>query len=285
MKRLILVALIAALGACSSNRGGYLAGDNAPRIRVNHETIANAIPRHEPRSKYGNPASYSVNGKTYHTLDSNQGFVERGIASWYGTKFHGRRTSSGEIYNVYAMTAAHKSLPLPTYVEVTNLDNGKTIIVKVNDRGPFHDDRIIDLSYVAALKLDIVKSGTGRVEVRAIDPDAPLAHRQPRDSEASDPVAIPMAEPAAIAQSALPAPTSQPFYLQVGAFSSFVNADNLRSRIAPAIDAPVIISKTINQARSVYRVRIGPMNHEQEVEQLTLTLASQGITHTSVVFD
>jgi len=285
-KLFVVLILAMAVGACSSNRGGYLAGDNAPKIRVNLDTIADAVPRHEPPSKYGNPDSYSVNGVTYHTLDSSQGFVERGIASWYGTKFHGRRTSSGDIYNVYAMTAAHKTLPLPTYAEVTNLDNGKTIIVKINDRGPFHDQRIIDLSYVAALKLDIVKTGTGRVEVRAIDPRAPQAHRMAKQAATPNtlPVAVPMPEPTTISQVPIPA-ASQSFYLQVGAFSSFINADKLRSQLAPTIDNPVIISKTVKQALSVYRVRIGPMTHEQEVEQLALKLARQGITHTSVVFD
>ena len=124
----------------------------------------------EPLSRYGNPESYVVYGKTYHTLSSSKGYKERGAASWYGTKFHGKRTSSGEPYDLYAMTAAHKTLPLPTYVEVTNLKNGRTVIVKVNDRGPFHDDRLIDLSYAAAAKLDILPYGTGEVEVRAIDP-------------------------------------------------------------------------------------------------------------------
>ena len=128
------------------------------------------IPKVEPRSRYGNPSSYVVFGKTYYTLPSSEGYVERGIASWYGKKFHGRPTSSREPYNMYAMTAAHTQLPLPTYVLVTNLKNGKQIIVRVNDRGPFHDNRIIDLSYTAATKLDIVREGTGLVEVRALDP-------------------------------------------------------------------------------------------------------------------
>ena len=149
--------------------------DKAPSKQVDVSKIQNAVPKEEPKSRYGNPKSYVVFDKRYYVMESNKGFVEKGIASWYGTKFHGRRTSSGETYDMYAMTAAHKNLPLPTYVEVTNLKNGKKIIVKVNDRGPFHENRIIDLSYTAATKLDIVKNGTGLVEIRAVGPGQTVA--------------------------------------------------------------------------------------------------------------
>ena len=135
--------------------------------------IEDAVPRNEPVSRYGNPASYVVYGKRYYTMPSSKGHRERGIASWYGTKFHGQRTSSGETYDMYKMTAAHKTLPLPSYVEVRNLRNNRTIVVKVNDRGPFVHDRIIDLSYVAAAKLGIQEDGTGLVEIRALDAETP----------------------------------------------------------------------------------------------------------------
>ena len=128
-----------------------VAVDSAPKKKIDVETIPNAIPKKEPKSRYGNPKSYVVFGKRYYVMDSGKGYIEKGIASWDGTKFHGRRTSSGETYDMYAMTAAHKSLPLPTYVQVTNLSNSKFIVVKVNDRGPFHENRIIDLSYTACL--------------------------------------------------------------------------------------------------------------------------------------
>ncbi|MES9903121.1 MAG: septal ring lytic transglycosylase RlpA family protein, partial [Sedimenticola sp.] len=127
--------------------------DSAPTRRLDPNSIADAVPRAERRSRRGNADSYVVLGKRYHVMANSDGFSQRGIASWYGTKFHGRTTSSGEVYDMYAMTAAHKSLPLPTYVEVTNLNNGRHTIVKVNDRGPFHNNRIIDLSYAAATKL------------------------------------------------------------------------------------------------------------------------------------
>lgn len=132
-----------------------------------------------PRSKYGNPESYEVYGKTYHVLPTARGYSERGQASWYGEDFHGKRTSSGEPYNMHAMTAAHKTLPLPTYVRVTNLQNRREVIVRVNDRGPFHDDRIIDLSFAAATELDILRNGTAEVEVTTVDPVRAAANLEP----------------------------------------------------------------------------------------------------------
>lgn len=159
-------------------RGNYTAGglyapgvaDSAP----DHEVDASLIPEPEvvaePRSRYGNRSTYSVLGKKYHVLDNAKGYVEEGLASYYGKKFHGRRTSNMEVYDMYAFTAAHKSLPLPSFARVTNLDNGESVVVRVNDRGPFHKGRIIDLSYAAAVRLGITRAGTGRVEVRALLP-------------------------------------------------------------------------------------------------------------------
>ncbi|MGH8454867.1 MAG: septal ring lytic transglycosylase RlpA family protein [Nevskiales bacterium] len=140
-----------------------------------------------PRSKYGNPESYEVYGETYHVLPSARGYSERGMASWYGEDFHGKRTSSGEPYNMHAMTAAHKTLPLPSYVRVTNLRNRREVIVRVNDRGPFHDDRLIDLSFAAATELGVVRNGTAEVEVTAVDPVVAAAGTQPRSNTAASP--------------------------------------------------------------------------------------------------
>lgn len=131
-----------------------------------------ALPRPEMKSRYGNPESYVVFGQRYEVMDSSRGYVEEGIASWYGEPFHGRRTSNGEVYDMHALSAAHKSLPLPTYVLVTNFDNGRQVVLRVNDRGPFHGDRIIDVSFAAAEKLGMIGPGTARVEVRALDPPA-----------------------------------------------------------------------------------------------------------------
>ena len=154
------------LGACTSgswqqNSRYSQAQDTAPAQHIDVSSVKDAVPRPEPYSRYGNPPSYVVLGKRYHTLGSSDNYRERGIASWYGTKFHGHRTSSGESYDMYKMSAAHKSLPLPTYARVTNLGNGKSVIVKINDRGPFHENRLIDLSYAAASRLDILGKGTG----------------------------------------------------------------------------------------------------------------------------
>ena len=157
----IIALLLLALAGCSSR--GELDDEAIARI-------PDAVPKVEPPARSGNPESYVVFGRRYYTKKSVRGHVERGLASWYGRPFHGRKTSSGEIYDMYAMSAAHKTLPLPTYARVTNLENGRRVVVRINDRGPFHDDRVIDLSYTAAVKLGMKRQGTARVEVRAIDP-------------------------------------------------------------------------------------------------------------------
>ena len=155
---------------------GLLSGCSTPPERSEvaiTPTSRDLIPKVEPRSRYGNPASYVVRGRRYQTKEDSNGHVERGVASWYGPGFHGRRTSSGERYDMYAMTAAHKTLPLPTYARVTNLENGRSAVVRINDRGPFHGPRVIDLSRAAAAKLGVLASGTAEVEVRALDPTSP----------------------------------------------------------------------------------------------------------------
>jgi len=178
-------ALIAALSAPLLLSGcGLSAQDGAPRDDFDFSHVADATPKNEPHSRGGNK-SYTVFRKHYHVLSSSQGYRQQGIASWYGRKWHGRRTANGEVYNMYAMTAAHKNLPLPTYAKVTNLDNGKSIVVRINDRGPFSGNRIIDLSYTAAAKLGVVQRGLARVEIEALDPSA--RHRHPALPKASVP--------------------------------------------------------------------------------------------------
>jgi rare lipoprotein A len=171
------------------------------------QAVPDAVPRVEPRSRYGNPPFYDVFGKRYYVLSSSAAYVERGVASWYGPGFHKERTSTGESYDMYAMTAAHKTLPLPAYVRVTNLLNGRSVVVRVNDRGPFVGNRIIDLSYTAATRLDMLRNGTAMVEVRAIDPSQPV-----RDQTAPLLAAAPMAPAvggvAAVDPAATPAPTA-----------------------------------------------------------------------------
>ena len=174
-KALFFAFLPLALLACGVMSGldwhkSPVSRDGAPNKVLRDCEIDIPIPRLEPKSRGGNRPTYTVHGKTYRVLDSSDGFVERGVASWYGTAFHGNLTSNGERYDMYAMTAAHKHLPLPTYVEVRNLDNNRRVIVRVNDRGPFIVGRVIDLSYAAATKIGMLDRGTARVEVRAIDP-------------------------------------------------------------------------------------------------------------------
>jgi rare lipoprotein A len=216
-----------------------------------------AIPKQEPLSKYGNPESYLVNGKHYYTLKTSSGFRQRGIASWYGKKFHGRRTSSGEIYDMYKMTAAHKELPLPTYVTVKNLDNGKTAVLKVNDRGPFHANRIIDLSYAAALKLGIAEKGTAFVEVNVVTA---------RGSRAGAPV---MAR-ASGGSSAL-------LYLQIGAFADPSNARRLSEEVRRYLHSTVRIDAAVRGGEPLYRVQVGPIVGVDLADRIVEALSGLGI--------
>ena len=246
--------------------------DGPPARPADITSIPDAIPRDEPRSKYGNPDSYVVNGKRYYVLKNSDGYVDRGIASWYGTKFDGRRTSSGETYNMYAMTAAHKTLPLPTYVEVTNLRNGRSIIVRVNDRGPFHENRIIDLSYAAASKLDIIKTGTGLVEVRAINTSTyRLAKKSGSGGKSSIPVALKIG-------------TVDDFFIQVGAFSSIINARKLKLRLDGGLGNSLIrISTGALNGKTIYRVQIGPINSVEKADEIVSILTRYGIMDHHIV--
>jgi rare lipoprotein A len=265
MKTTLRVAAMSVLTAgflagCSTTNTVFEPQDAAPARPIDVSSIPDAIPRPEPRSRYGNPESYVVYGKRYYTLPSSKGYSEQGMASWYGTKFHGKRTSSGEPYDLYGMTAAHKTLPLPTYVKVTNLQNGRSVTVKVNDRGPFHDDRIIDLSYTAAAKLGILGKGTGKVEVSAID------------TGTGDTLQLAKATPAAPAATA-----AQSLYLQVGAFSSAQNAERLRNEILDQQVGEVRIVETTGNAGTFYKVQVGPFSDISETDRVVRALKPLGI--------
>jgi len=248
--------------------------DSPPAQPVDVANIPDAVPKYEPKSKFGNPDSYIVNGKKYYVRRDSAGFVERGIASWYGTKFHGNRTSSGETYNMYAMTAAHKTLPLPTYAAVKNLDTGKSIVVKINDRGPFHENRIIDLSYVAAMKLGILNAGTGLVEIRAIDP----GHYRPV------PEVAPAPPPGRQTQVSV-ASGSKGFYVQVGAFTDYANALKLTKKLAGLADNLLQISESLTGNRKLYRVRFGPIINIDVADQIVMNLARYGVTDHRIAVD
>jgi rare lipoprotein A len=171
MTRIFLLVMLLALGGCSStNKGGYYK-DDGPHERppANLDRIADAVPRHEPLHKFAN-RPYEALGKRYVPMTSIQPFRQSGMASWYGKRYHGQKTSSGETYDMYAMTAAHPTLPIPSYVRVTNVANRRSVVVRINDRGPFKSERIIDLSYVAAYKLGYIQAGQARVEVETIVP-------------------------------------------------------------------------------------------------------------------
>lgn len=260
-RQLIVATCCLFLGAC-----GSFVRDSAPNHYVDTTRVTNAVPKVEPLSKYGNPAYYDVDGKRYYVLKSARNFQQRGIASWYGTKFHGHRTSSGEPYSMYAMTAAHKTLPIPTYVEVTDLDNGKKIVVRVNDRGPFADGRIIDLSYVAAKKLGIDKTGTANVEIRTIDP---LQYNQPRLAKKKAPTKG----------------TPGQLYLQVGAFTDHNNATQLLTRLVNNTNENVLINRKSEGDQNLYRVRIGPLDSESEAQRLRNKLGLLGIDAPQVVVE
>lgn len=244
--------------------------------------VPDAVPRVEPRSRGGNPASYVVFGQRYHTISSSKDFVQRGIASWYGKKFHGRKTSNGEVYDMYAMSAAHKKLPIPTYVEVTNLENGRRVVVRVNDRGPFHENRIIDLSYAAASRIGMLGKGTALVEIRAIDPAAPKA---PISRVAHTTPAAPAAPPAAT-QATDAAPVVAPrIYLQAGAFSSNANAERLRSRLEKGLARSVRVVPALSTAGQVHRVQVGPLASVEIADEVSTQMHVYGVREPLVVID
>lgn len=300
--RLICLSIIVMLlpscgffGGLSKPGGG--GGDSAPNVVLDKRKIQDATPKVEPKSRGGNPESYSVFGKRYKVMKSAKGFKERGDASWYGTKFHGRLTSNGERYDMYKMTAAHKNLPLPTYVQVTNLDNGKKVVVRVNDRGPFHKGRVIDLSYAAATKLGILKKGTGRVEVEAIDPRtwskskssaktstvakaSPIVKAKPvastaKQAASSSAYAGSKTVSAISNQStveAYPTSATKKHYLQVAAYQSLSAAQAAQNRILDALKSNsehvnVVIHPT-EHANPLYRVRVGPLVSSTQGSQI-----------------
>lgn len=285
----LLLSVSLLLGGC----GSLSKSDYGPSYSMDMRHVPDLVPKNEPKSRGGNPKSYVVLGKRYYVMESSRGYQQRGIASWYGKKFHGRKTSNGETYNMYAMSAAHKTLPIPTYLRVTNLKNGRSTIVRVNDRGPFHDNRIIDLSYAAASKLGIVESGTGLVEITAITPGVkpPRKPAKPKtimvkatqnETRQANPAPRRATQQAPVVQNN----ESVQLYLQIGAFISRHNAEQLRSRLVLNNHTMTTVKQGRNHIdKTIYRVRIGPLASVDEADQLARKLLELNVGSPKVVIE
>ena len=259
------LSLVVALGlsACGStspehpNSGRYsISQDRAPSRSVDARSIPDVEPQPVTRTLAGNRSPYTVLGRSYTVLPTEKGYRETGVASWYGEKFHGHKTSNGEMFDMYQVSAAHKSLPIPSYARVTNLDNNRSIIVRVNDRGPFHGDRLIDLSYAAALKLGYADRGTARVQVEGV-----VADRW-QDSRAV------VSRPTGQSSTIVAMNGTADSYLQVGAFAQLDSAWRLRDELQAITRRPVIIRTVDSSSGILHRVRIGPLNDPAEIDRL-----------------
>lgn len=278
--------------------------DGAPWWDVDVSKIPDATPTVHTGNYKANP--YTVLGKTYFPIQDSRNYRAEGTASWYGTKFHGQNTANGEVYDLYGMSAAHKTLPLPAYVRVTNLDNKRVVVLRVNDRGPFYSDRIIDLSYAAAKKLGYAESGTARVRVEGIDPQqwwaqrgqaAPMVLQQPQVAQAKPlPVSTGRVEqwtppPQQHAAAVVPVQVASNntinnsaisqnggLFLQVGAFANPDAAELLRSKLSTMVSAPVFISSIVRNQQTLHRVRLGPIGSQGEAQQMqdSVRLANLG---------
>ncbi|VUD53138.1 Endolytic peptidoglycan transglycosylase RlpA [Thalassocella blandensis] len=292
--RLCGLGIFAALSACTTvdtrsvdkpQQDGY---PQQP-VSVNH--IPDAVPREEIRTIAGNKTPYKVLGKTYHVMPKPDGYREAGMASWYGTKFHGRRTSNGELYDMYGMTAAHKTLPIPSYVRVTNTKNNRSVIVRVNDRGPFHGNRIIDLTYTAAKKLGFENIGTAPVTVEYIDPL--VFNRTPQNQPTATQVATLKGSGNDNAAKETPAPTPvnsagykipENTYLQVGAFSAITSAESLRDKLQSITNINVWVLASEASGRALHKVLIGPFRDNFQLMNVRQQIIDANFTEPHVVY-
>ncbi|HBS27546.1 MAG TPA: septal ring lytic transglycosylase RlpA family lipoprotein [Gammaproteobacteria bacterium] len=285
---LFLLSAISLLSAC-----GTVPERPPVKEGVTVELIPEPVPVAEPRSKYGNPESYVERGQRYWVMPSSAGYVAEGKASWYGKKFDGKRTSSGETYNMYDMTAAHTTLPLPTYVQVTNLSNQRKVIVRVNDRGPFVKNRLIDLSYAAASKLDMVTEGTAAVEVKVLNP---------RDYQPQKIVEKPVAAVSATTPAPMSMPTkpvaviettgevvystneaelnadsvAQEVFIQVGAYAKMESAEAVMVDVMEVQSNPVFIVPIESTIGVLHRVRVGPFQSDADAQAIYPGLQDRG---------
>jgi rare lipoprotein A len=224
--------------------------DSAPLRPISQGEVFDAIPQADPILRFGNVSPYVIDGVTYHVLEDYRDYREQGTASWYGAKFSGHKTSNGELYDLYQPSAAHKTLPIPSYARVTNLDNGKSIVVRVNDRGPFHSDRIIDLSYAAAVKLGYMEQGTAQVEVEVMEVVGVEDRRDPLYGNYR--------------------------YLQLGAFGREASAQTLVEALTPLLTAEVFVSAVESDGTLLYRVRVGPVDDKSHLLAVQQQLLDSG---------
>ena len=263
-RALVLAAMLAiGLAGCAVTARRPPAPLSAPSRALTHGlyppppsvlATPDAVPRDLPRSKSGNPRFYDVDGHRYYVLPTARGYVARGVASWYGPEFFGLRTATGSRYDMYAMTAAHKTLPLPCFVRVTNLENGRSVVVEVNDRGPFVANRLIDLSYAAAAKLGMLRTGTAFVEVRAITPASPPGNALPRAG----------------------GPAPRELFVQIGAYASEANAWRLYERLRRAGFSKAFVV-ALPEPHRLFRVRVGPLAGVSEYDAVVAHLERIGI--------
>lgn len=283
--------------------------DGAPVHDVDISNLPDAVPKQEPITRAGNKNPYTVFGKTYHLLPVGSGYRAEGMASWYGTKFHGRKTANGEIYDMYAMTAAHKTLPIPSYVRVTHLGNNRSVVVRVNDRGPFHGDRIIDLSYAAAKKLGYQQLGTAQVRVELIDPTdyqpslqpvvvSVQGQTDPEDVTLKSPNtplfdSLALNTPISGVDEAVKSAHAEPetyqlpdnTFLQVGAFSTLHAAESLQSRIAPVVDQSPTIRSASGNGGKLFRVLVGPFQNAAHLRYIREALDQREGLSAFIIYD
>ena len=275
IRRIGYVFLMLALAACSSapapappsSSSRYsIEQDRAPSGHLDIDSIPEVVPEPFARTLAGNRSPYTVLGKTYHVMPTEDGYNERGIASWYGEKFHGHKTSNGEFFDMYKVSAAHKSLPIPSFLRVTNLDNNRSLVVRVNDRGPFHGDRIVDLSYAAALKLGYADRGTARVQLEAIIPDGVVVDRAAGNNNNT------------LSQQTLRVASTGDKYIQVGAFADINSAREMSDKLRAMTNRPVFI-RSLDSANSgvLHRVRIGPVNDTSEIRRITQSVVAANL--------
>ena len=285
----LVVAGAAILSGCASapetdHSSRYtLTSDRAPSGNFDTSRLNDAVPVYETPRRAGNKSPYTVWGRQYHVLDSNSGYIARGTASWYGEKFHGHKTSNGETFDMYSMSAAHKSLRIPGYARVTNLDTGRSVIVRVNDRGPFHGDRLIDLSYAAAKKLGYQTRGTARVEVAAITvkPDGSMLL-------AGTPFSlVDAARPAEsrVRASGEVAMENRSLFVQLGSFSSRDPAEKLLSQLRAVLENPMRVRAVDTASGRFHRVQVGPFRDEDSARKTQSFLEARGFDQSILLTD